>query len=252
MNHMILVGTATRTPEIRQVGDTTQAISFTLGGERPSGERSLPFYVQVNMIGPAAERLIKQQPKAGTPLMVEGSLEENTWGEGDKKRTVIRMNGKSAMTMQGEFETAQDSAGQPRMKGGVNRVMATGHIGKVTFFPAADGKKASLSLRVGVKENWKDKAGEWQSKTHWTDVRAWESLAERHRHLAVGSLIYFSGALENSSTGEGEEKRTFQRVTADEISLIGLKAADGDQTGRAAPAAPVAAAKVDSAEDSPF
>ena len=81
----------------------------------------------------------------------------------------------------------------------VNRVILIGNVGKdpETFNFAGGGKVVSFS--IATSENWRDQAGERQSRTEWHEVKIFHdqlgSIAEQY--VKKGSKLYLEGQIES-------------------------------------------------------
>jgi single-strand DNA-binding protein len=82
----------------------------------------------------------------------------------------------------------------------VNKVILVGNLGKdpeVKFTPSGV-PVAKFSL--ATNERYKDKGGEWQDRTEWHNIVAWQRLAEIvGEYVKKGSKIYIEGRLQTSS-----------------------------------------------------
>ena len=92
----------------------------------------------------------------------------------------------------------------------VNKVILVGNLGKdpeVKFTPSGV-PVAKFSL--ATNERYKDKGGEWQDRTEWHNIVAWQRLAEIvGEYVKKGSKIYIEGRLQTSSWEDkqsGEKK----------------------------------------------
>lgn len=78
----------------------------------------------------------------------------------------------------------------------INKVILIGNLGKDPEMRYLEGNVAVAKFPVATNENYKDKAGEWQTNTEWHDVVAWRGNAERaEKQLHKGSLVYVEGKL---------------------------------------------------------
>lgn len=119
----------------------------------------------------------------------------------------------------------------------VNKVILVGNLGKdpeVKFTPSGV-PVAKFSL--ATNERFKDKAGEWQDRTEWHNIVAWQRLAEIvGEYVKKGSKIYIEGRLQTSSWEDkqsGEKKYRTEVVASDLVLLGGRGGAEGgEQEGR--------------------
>ena len=107
----------------------------------------------------------------------------------------------------------------------VNKVILVGNLGKdpeVKFTPSGV-PVAKFSL--ATNERYKDKSGEWQDRTEWHNIVAWQRLAEIvGEYVKKGSKIYIEGRLQTSSWEDkqsGEKKYRTEIVAQDLVLLSG-------------------------------
>ncbi|WP_236973861.1 single-stranded DNA-binding protein [Membranihabitans maritimus] len=78
----------------------------------------------------------------------------------------------------------------------INKVTLIGNLGKDPEVRILDSGTKVAKFPMATNENYKDKSGEWQTKTEWHDVVLWRGLAEQaERQLKKGSLVYVEGKL---------------------------------------------------------
>ncbi len=118
----------------------------------------------------------------------------------------------------------------------VNKVILVGNLGKdpeVKFTPSGV-PVAKFSL--ATNERYKDKAGEWQDRTEWHNIVAWQRLAEIvGEYVKKGSKIYIEGRLQTSSWEDkqsGEKKYRTEVVASDLVLLGGRGEGGGDHEAR--------------------
>lgn len=104
----------------------------------------------------------------------------------------------------------------------VNKVILLGNAGKdpeVKFTPAG---KPVAKFSLATSERFKDKSGEWQEKTEWHNVVAWERLAEiAGEYIKKGDKVYVEGRLQTRSWEKDGQKHYSTEVNASEIVLLG-------------------------------
>jgi single-strand DNA-binding protein len=96
-NKVILVGNMTRVPELRH---TPSGLAVTDIGLAVNDKRKLPSgewvdevtFVDITLWGRQAEVVCEYLTK-GSPLLVEGRLKLDTWGEGEQKRSKMKVIG---------------------------------------------------------------------------------------------------------------------------------------------------------------
>lgn len=105
------------------------------------------------------------------------------------------------------------------MSGSVNRVCLLGNVGRnPEIRTSAEGKKIA-NFSLATSETYKDKNGQKQEKTEWTNVAVFNSgLAELvERYVSKGSRIYVEGSLH---TRKWTDKSGIERYTT-EVVLSG-------------------------------
>ena len=76
----------------------------------------------------------------------------------------------------------------------VNKVTLIGNLGSDPEVRRLESGAVVAKFPVATNENYRDKAGEWQTQTEWHNVVVWRHLAENaERNLKKGSLIYVEG-----------------------------------------------------------
>jgi len=107
----------------------------------------------------------------------------------------------------------------------LNKVMLIGNLGKdpeVKFTPSG---MAVAKFTVATNERFKDKSGEWQDRTEWHSIVAWQRLAEIvGEYLKKGQKVYIEGRLQTSSwedKNSGEKKYRTEIVASDMVMLGG-------------------------------
>jgi len=103
----------------------------------------------------------------------------------------------------------------------VNKVILVGNVGqdpevKYTAVPVA---KVSLA----TNERFKDRNEQWQDRTEWHSVVAWQRLAEIvGEYVHKGSKLYVEGKLQTSTWEDKQtgEKKFRTEIVAREILLL--------------------------------
>src|SRR6202035_4386230 len=116
----------------------------------------------------------------------------------------------------------------------VNKVILVGNLGKdpeVKFTPSGV-PVAKFSL--ATNERFKDKAGEWQDRTEWHNIVAWQRLAEIvGEYVKKGSKVYIEGRLPTSSRDDKEtgQKKYRTEIIANDLVLLDRRGDVGDSEG---------------------
>ena len=98
----------------------------------------------------------------------------------------------------------------------VNKVTLIGNLGADPEVRRLESGAVVAKVSVATNENYKDKAGEWQTQTEWHNVIMWRGLAERaEQYLKKGSMIYVEGKL---TTRKWDDKDGNTRYTTEVVA----------------------------------
>jgi single-strand DNA-binding protein len=114
----------------------------------------------------------------------------------------------------------------------VNKVILVGNLGKEPELKYISAGAPVAKFSLATNERFKDKAGEWQERTEWHNVVAWNRLAEIvGEYVKKGSKLYIEGRLRTSSWKSGDQTHYRTEVVAEDLVLLGRHYGDSD-TGR--------------------
>lgn len=123
----------------------------------------------------------------------------------------------------------------------LNKVMLIGNLGKDPEIKYTPSGVPVAKFSIATNESYKDKGGEWQERTEWHNIVAWQRLAEIiGEYVKKGSKIYVEGRLQTSSWEDkqsGEKKYKTEIVATSILLLGGRGAGDPDTEGRSRGAA---------------
>ncbi len=123
----------------------------------------------------------------------------------------------------------------------IAEITVSGNLGQAPEIKEVNGTKVA-NFSIAVNENYRDKSGERQSKTHWYNVEAWDGKSRDGKasgvvtniiepHLNVGSTVYVRGFPQiDTYEQEGVSKKAFKIKIAgmsSQIRLAGSKPQDG-------------------------
>jgi single-strand DNA-binding protein len=118
----------------------------------------------------------------------------------------------------------------------VNKVILLGNLGKDPEVKYTPSGVPVAKFSLATNERYKDKAGEWQERTEWHNIVAWQRLAEIiGEYVKKGSKIYIEGRLQTSSWEDkqsGEKKYRTEIVANDVVLLSGRSEGGGEHEGR--------------------
>ena len=115
----------------------------------------------------------------------------------------------------------------------VNKVILVGHVGQdpEVKYTASGVPVAKVSL--ATNERFKDRNEQWQDRTEWHSIVAWQRLAEIvGEYVRKGSKLYVEGKLQTSTWEDKQtgEKRYRTEIAAREILLLSSR--ENGQEGR--------------------
>ena len=86
------------------------------------------------------------------------------------------------------------------MSKSINKVILIGHAGKDPEVRYTANGTPVAKFSLATNEKFKDRNGEWQERTEWHTVIAWQRLAEIvGEYVKSGSRLYVEGKLQTSS-----------------------------------------------------
>jgi len=116
----------------------------------------------------------------------------------------------------------------------VNKVILVGNLGKDPEIKYTPSGTPVAKFSLATNESYKDKAGQWQERTEWHNIVAWQRLAEIvGEYVKKGSKLYIEGRLQTSSWDDKEtgQKKYKTEVIANELVLLGGRGEAGDSEG---------------------
>lgn len=108
----------------------------------------------------------------------------------------------------------------------INKVILVGNVGKDPEVKYTPSGVALAKFSLATNERFKDKSGEWQDRTEWHNVLAWQRLAEIvGEYVHQGAKLYVEGKLQTSNWEDrnsgGKKYRT--EIVARDIVLLGSR-----------------------------
>ena len=117
----------------------------------------------------------------------------------------------------------------------VNKVILIGNLGKDPEVKYTPSGVPVAKFSIATNESYKDKGGEWQERTEWHNIVAWQRLAEIvGEYVKKGSKLYVEGRLQTSSWEDKQsgEKKYRTEIIANSIVLLDRRGADPESEGR--------------------
>jgi single-strand DNA-binding protein len=107
----------------------------------------------------------------------------------------------------------------------VNKVILLGNVGKdpeVKFLPSG---LPVANFTLATSDRFKDKAGEWQDRTEWHNLTAYQRVAEIIRdYVKKGNKLYVEGRIQTRSWDDqasGQKKYRTEIIVNDIVLLSG-------------------------------
>ena len=115
----------------------------------------------------------------------------------------------------------------------VNKVILVGNLGKDPEVKYTSTGTPVAKFSLATNEGYKDKNGQWQDRTEWHNIVAWQRLAEIvGEYVKKGSKVYIEGRLQTSSWDDKEtgQKKYKTEIIANDLVLLGGRG-EGDSEG---------------------
>jgi single-strand DNA-binding protein len=107
-----------------------------------------------------------------------------------------------------------------------NKFTGVGRAGRDPETRYTAGGKAVANFSIALDESYKDASGEWQKKTLWLNVTAWDKLAEIvQKNVVKGSLVLVDGRLQIREYESKGEKKTSVEIVANTVRRLEKAAA---------------------------
>ena len=106
----------------------------------------------------------------------------------------------------------------------INKVILVGNVGKDPEIKYIPSGVPLAKFSLATNERFKDKSGEWQDRTEWHNVLAWQRLAEIvGEYVHKGDKLYIEGKLQTSSWEDRQsgDKKFRTEIVARDIVLLG-------------------------------
>ena len=110
------------------------------------------------------------------------------------------------------------------MAKGVNKVFILGNVGKDPEIRSTQSGLTIASFTVATADRQKDAQGNWQDKTEWHNMVAFQRTAEIVRdYVKKGTQLHIVGKIQTRSWDDKEsgQKRYKTEILVNELSLLG-------------------------------
>jgi single-strand DNA-binding protein len=112
----------------------------------------------------------------------------------------------------------------------VNKAILIGNLGKDPEVKYTPNGTAIAKFSLATNERYKDKEGNWQDRTEWHNIVAWQRLAEiAGEYLKKGGKVYIEGRIQTRSWDDKEtgQKKYMTEIVAQDLVLLGGRGEGG-------------------------
>ena len=117
----------------------------------------------------------------------------------------------------------------------VNKVILIGNLGKDPEVKYTQAGMPVAKFSLATNERFKDKDGQWQDRTEWHNIVAFQRLAEIvGEYLKKGGKCFIEGSLRTSSWDDketGQKKYKTEIIANDLVLLSGRGEGAGEDSG---------------------
>jgi single-strand DNA-binding protein len=124
--------------------------------------------------------------------------------------------------------------GGQHMAKSVNKVILIGNLGKDPEMKYTPGGMPVARLTLATNERFKDKEGNWQDRTEWHNLVAFQRTAEiAGEYLKKGRTVYIEGSLRTNSWDDKEsgQKKYRTEIIVNDLVLLGGGQREGGEGG---------------------
>ena len=115
----------------------------------------------------------------------------------------------------------------------VNKVILLGNVGKDPEIKSTPGGTMVANFTLATSDRQKDAQGNWQDRTEWHNLVAFNRTAEIVRdYVQKGSKLYIEGKIQTRSWDDREsgQKRYRTEIIVNDISLLSGRDDQGQQS----------------------
>jgi len=115
----------------------------------------------------------------------------------------------------------------------INKATLIGNVGKdpeVKFLPSG---AAVANFTLATSERFKDKGGEFQERTEWHNLVAFQRLAEIVRdYVKKGSKLYVEGRIQTRSWDDKDNQKHYKtEIVINDLVLLSGRGEGGESSG---------------------
>jgi single-strand DNA-binding protein len=115
------------------------------------------------------------------------------------------------------------------MSKGVNKAILLGHVGKDPDIRSTNGGTIVASFSLATADRQKDGQGNWQDRTEWHNLVAFNRAAEIIRdYVRKGSLLLIEGKIQTRTWDDREsgQKKHRTEILINDLTLLGGRPED--------------------------
>jgi single-strand DNA-binding protein len=130
----------------------------------------------------------------------------------------------------------------------VNKVILLGNVGKDPEIRSTAGGTMVASFTLATSDRQKDTQGNWQERTEWHNLKAFNRTAEIIRdYVKKGSKLYVEGKITTNSWDDKEtgQKKYRTEIIVNDISLLSGREDGGSSSGYSRPSSSSSTASFD-------
>src|SRR5947209_2476199 len=127
------------------------------------------------------------------------------------------------------IEFWQQTGAPFNMAKGVNKVFLLGNVGKDPELRATANGMTIASFTLATADRQKDQQGNWDDKTEWHNLVAFQRTAEIVRdYVKKGTQVFVEGKIQTRSWDDKEsgQKKYRTEILVNELSLLGKPAGE--------------------------
>jgi single-strand DNA-binding protein len=115
----------------------------------------------------------------------------------------------------------------------INKAILVGNVGKdpeIKFLPSGS---AVANFGLATSERFKDKSGEFQERTEWHNIVAYQRTAEIIRdYVKKGSKLYIEGRIQTRSWDDQSGKKQYRtEIVVNDLVLLSGRGESGESGG---------------------
>ena len=114
-----------------------------------------------------------------------------------------------------------------------NKVILIGRLGQNAEAKTAQNNREYVALSIATQESWRNDKGEYETRTEWHRVYAWQGLSNFARTLQKGQLITLEGILRyREIEAEAQAKQRVAEIHATSMKRLStIETADDPHDG---------------------